>query len=246
MLAGCGTPGGGLAPVSRAGADDAQASIVAQTATPTAQELIAALARSDQPIDADCPQGSVVAFGDSITEGLYLTGDEAYPAKLAAMLGVPVCNAGSLGDTTTTAMLRLQRDVLQFHPSVVLVLFGTNDSGVTAHDGRSPVPIEQYRATLTEIATASRAAGGVPVLLSLPPTDPTTSAPGGTGIGGWAIYDAGLRDVARSEGVELVDLAAAFGGDLSLLGDGIHPTPEGAARIAQAAAPVVRADVAGR
>jgi lysophospholipase L1-like esterase len=91
-----------------------------------------------------------------------------------------------------------------------------------------------------------RAAGAVAVLLSLPPTDPATSAPGGTGISGWATYDAALRDVARSTGAQLVDLAGAFNGDLSLLRDGIHPTPDGAAVIARAAAPIVMASLAAR
>jgi acyl-CoA thioesterase-1 len=188
----------------------------------------------------------VIAFGDSITSGLYLSADEAYPARLAALLGLPVCNAGSLGDTTATAMLRFTRDVLQFHPSVVLLLFGTNDSGVTAHDGRAPVALGDYRTALADMVRQARAVGAVPVLLSLPPTDPARSAPGGTGSGGWATYDAAVRAVAALNGVQLIDLAAAFGGDLSLLRDGIHPTPDGALAIAKAAAPVVRVAIAGR
>ena len=77
-------------------------------------------------------------------------------------------------------MLRLQRDVLQFHPTVVLLLFGTNDSGVTAQDGRAPVSVQEFRVALGGFVTKVRAVGAAPVLLSLPPTDPVRSAPGGT------------------------------------------------------------------
>ena len=73
----------------------------------------------------------IVAFGDSLTAGLGVAPDEAYPARLEERLrreGYPyrVVNAGVSGDTTAGALRRVDW-VLRAHPDVVIVALGAND-----------------------------------------------------------------------------------------------------------------------
>jgi lysophospholipase L1-like esterase len=198
-----------------------------------------ACGHASPPVDAGCPRGSVVALGDSITYGLGLERDQAYPAVLAARLGRSVCNAGVSGDNAAEGLARLQRDALQFHPSVVVILFGANDSGLFAPVGRPATPMSAFQKSLTELVTRVRKAGGVAVLASLTPFNPAPLEHDGLDPRHWQSYDDAIRSVAAEQNVPLIDMGAAFAGDLSLLQDGVHPTAAGAARMAQAAAAVL-------
>lgn len=182
----------------------------------------------------------MVAIGDSITYGLGLERGQTYPAVLAARLGRSVCNAGVSGDRAAEGLTRLQRDALQFHPSVVVILFGANDSGLFTSLGKPATGMGAFRTSLTEFVARVRKAGGIPVLASLTPFNPPLLEGQGLNPGNWQAYDEAIRSVAAAQNVPLIDMGAAFAGDVSLLQDGVHPTSAGAAVMAQAAAPVVR------
>ena len=65
-------------------------------------------------------QKALVFLGDSITQGW---GDDIggkFP-------GVKVANRGISGDTSRGVLIRLKEDVLDLHPSGVVLLIGTND-----------------------------------------------------------------------------------------------------------------------
>jgi acyl-CoA thioesterase-1 len=73
----------------------------------------------------------VLAFGDSLTAGYGLPAGEAFPVRLQARLtadGYPVqiANGGVSGDTTAGGLARLDW-ALADKPDVVLVEFGAND-----------------------------------------------------------------------------------------------------------------------
>lgn len=73
-------------------------------------------------------QGEViVCFGDSITEGVGADEGKDYPSLLSSLLEKKVINAGVAGDTTATALERLQKDVLSKDPYLVIVELGGND-----------------------------------------------------------------------------------------------------------------------
>lgn len=93
--------------------------------------------------------GITIAFlGDSVTQGcfeVYKTGPEsietvfdpenAYSARLRRMLAVlypnvpiHIINSGISGDNAPGGAARLERDVLRFHPDLVVVSYGLNDS----------------------------------------------------------------------------------------------------------------------
>ena len=75
----------------------------------------------------------IICFGDDITAGVGAGGpyiedpDRSYPAILSTKMQIPVVNAGVRGDTTTSALLRLNRDVLSKKPQVVIINLGLVD-----------------------------------------------------------------------------------------------------------------------
>ena len=70
---------------------------------------------------------NIVCFGDSITFGYGAAGGEDYPTALGKLVRIPVINAGVDGDTTFTALERLENDVLVKKPRLVIVEFCGND-----------------------------------------------------------------------------------------------------------------------
>jgi acyl-CoA thioesterase-1 len=92
--------------------------------------------RSDAPEAATEKQeivyeGTIVAVGDSLTAGLRVKEEEAYPARLERKLleeGYPwrVINAGISGETSSGALSRINW-VLKLEPDIVILETGAND-----------------------------------------------------------------------------------------------------------------------
>src|SRR5207245_6746068 len=73
----------------------------------------------------------VVALGDSLTAGLGVAPEEAYPALLEARLrregfDYRVVNAGVSGDTSAGGLRRIDW-ALKTHPEIVVIALGAND-----------------------------------------------------------------------------------------------------------------------
>ena len=73
----------------------------------------------------------IVAFGDSLTAGLGVAPDEAYPGQLARFLreqglAYEVINAGVSGDTTAGGLRRVNW-ILKTQPKLVILELGAND-----------------------------------------------------------------------------------------------------------------------
>ena len=74
------------------------------------------------------PSGdNIICFGDSLTFGTGASTGMDYPARLSLMIHQPVINAGRPGDTTTSALERLDEAVLLKSPRMVLMTLGGND-----------------------------------------------------------------------------------------------------------------------
>ena len=98
--------------------------------TPTPMPTATPLPATAPPLQA--ADGVIVAMGDSLTEGLGVNLDEAYPAQLerklrAAGYHYTVINAGVSGETTTGALARVDW-VLTLKPDLVILATGGNDS----------------------------------------------------------------------------------------------------------------------
>ena len=87
---------------------------------------------------------NIVFLGDSVTHGCFESGTfpkahdrfESYTMKFHKMLSVlfpntvfNIINSGIGGDTATGALARFDRDVVSYHPDLVVVSFGLNDHG---------------------------------------------------------------------------------------------------------------------
>ena len=70
---------------------------------------------------------NIICFGDSITFGYGANMGEDFPTQLGKLMDAPVINAGVSGDTSTEALARLEKDVLEKDPRLVLIEFGGND-----------------------------------------------------------------------------------------------------------------------
>ena len=195
---------------------------------------------------------SFVAFGDSMTAGevrsettvakseggfqlirpLVLDPTKAYPTHLLAELrarytgqagAIAVDNAGLYGETAVAGAKRLPSVIDGGRYSAVLLMEGVND-------------FPDYRAALAGMSDmvqyASKRRGLRVYLATEPPENPSpVGCPDKLG-GNWAFvapYNDGLRSIAASQGVTLVDVNAAFNGDVTTLidCDGLHPTPAG-------------------
>jgi acyl-CoA thioesterase I len=68
----------------------------------------------------------VIAFGDSLTAGYGAAPGDDYPSRLSKITGLTVQNAGVSGDTTESALARID-DVIARNPRIVIVGLGGND-----------------------------------------------------------------------------------------------------------------------
>ena len=76
-------------------------------------------------------EGTIVAVGDSLTEGLGVEEELAYPALLERKLGAMgypyrVINAGNSGETSSGTLARVKW-VLTLKPDIVILVIGAND-----------------------------------------------------------------------------------------------------------------------
>lgn len=69
----------------------------------------------------------VVAFGDSLTEGVGTQQENSYPEVLARLSGLPVINAGVSGETTSEGLKRLPEVIETYNPQLLILLEGGND-----------------------------------------------------------------------------------------------------------------------
>ncbi len=168
----------------------------------------------------------VVAFGDSIGEGYGL--DEGWPEMVERDLRreypeVRIRNAGRSGDTAGEGLARLERDVLEHEPDLVLVAFGLNDM-------RYRHPLERFRSDLEAILSRLESEGIESALLT------TTRLARGARLvaAGPEPYNEVIRELAASRGLYLIEVYGESKGlnTHEYMMDVAHPNGEGAAALA--------------
>ncbi|OHA18574.1 MAG: hypothetical protein A2664_02965 [Candidatus Taylorbacteria bacterium RIFCSPHIGHO2_01_FULL_46_22b] len=165
-------------------------------------------------------QGPIVAFGDSLTEGVGSTHSNLV-SWLEAYTGYSIINAGVSGDTTGDALLRIEHSVLAHNPSLVIVFLGGNDL-------LNQLPSSQTFSNLHQIVARIQNQGAVALVIG--------------------IYNGLLADRYREEFHELyTSTRSVFVPDIlqGILGNpftigGTHPNDEGYRRMALRIAPLVR------
>ena len=68
----------------------------------------------------------IIAFGDSLVEGLGSTSGNDFVSLLSRKIGEPIVNLGNAGDTTADGLARISQ-LDEYNPKVVLLLLGGND-----------------------------------------------------------------------------------------------------------------------
>ncbi len=190
----------------------------------------------------------VLAFGDSLTAGVVaefgrsVSAQHSYPAQLEQELrnayraqSIRVFNEGVPGEEAVEARGRLTSALSLHRPEVVLLMEGTNDLGYS--DDRSGPALE----AIDRMVRTVQSAGATPVVATIPPIRSSVRPAQAAGV---ARYNRGLRAIAASRGVALVDIHGVIAGgrcstgagrSLPCLGaDGLHPTIEGYRLIAGA------------
>ena len=198
-----------------------------------ARALLAAAALSALLVPAPARAARVlVALGDSLTAGLGVAADEAYPARLEARLrregfDYRVVNAGVSGDTAAAGLRRLDW-VLRAAPEVVIVALGAND-GLRGQDPRAT------RESLERIVARLRRAGARVLLagMRVPPNYGPEFA---------RAFARVFPEVARRQTVPLMPfLLEGVAADPRLnQADGIHPNAAGHQAIADRLWPYLR------
>lgn len=174
----------------------------------------------------------IVALGDSLTAGLGIPREDAYPAVLQRKLreggiALDVVNAGISGDTTADGLRRVNW-ALEGDVRLLILALGAND-------GLRGLPPGQIKSNLQSIIHRARQRA-VPVLLV------GMEAPPNYGEQYASAFRQVFQDLARENKLAFVPfLLEGVAGvpDLNQ-SDGIHPTRAGSARIADHLWPAVK------
>jgi acyl-CoA thioesterase I len=167
---------------------------------------------------------TIVAFGDSLSEGYGAAPGKSYPDFLQQDLDQAgyryrVVNLGISGDTTTGGLGRVE-SVTALKPEIVILELGGND-------GLRGVPVSATRSNLEQIIQRLRAAGVSKIVLagmSLPPN---------YGDAYIRDFEKSYRDLAAQYKLTLIpflfeDIRTRIAKNPGLIQqDGIHPTAEG-------------------
>ena len=166
----------------------------------------------------------VVFLGDSLTAGLGLGEEAAYPALVGGLLAqrgvvVRIVNAGVSGDTSAGGLARVDW-LLSLHPEVLVVALGAND-------GLRGQPVAAIEDNLRQIVRRARGAGARVVLAGM-------KMPPNYGPDYTRDFEALYARLARELDLPFLPfLLEGVAADPKLnQDDGIHPTAEGQQRIA--------------
>jgi lysophospholipase L1-like esterase len=177
--------------------------------------------------------GRVVFLGDSITDMWRL--NQYFPEK-------PYVNRGISGQTTPQMLVRMYPDVINLHPSVLVILAGTNDIARNTGPQSAEMIEDNFRA-ITELAQQHQIKV---VLCSLTPVSDYTSRKQTVQrppadillLNGWLRkYAEQIRAVYADYYGALVDNEGFLKEGFSL--DGLHPNEKGYAVMA----PIVQAAI---
>jgi acyl-CoA thioesterase-1 len=192
----------------------------------------AAILHQTAPLRAEAGGENVlVVFGDSLTAGLGVAQQDAFPSQLEAALRtrahkVRVLNAGVSGDTTAAGLSRLDW-AIPAEADAVIVELGANDALRGLDPGQTRANLDEILTRLTE--------KNLPVLLT------GMLAPRNMGREYAQAFDPIYSELAEKHGVLLYPffLEGVTGERALNQPDGLHPNAKGVARIVDAILPAV-------
>lgn len=162
----------------------------------------------------------VVCIGDSLTWGFPYGPRYSWVHMLEKILGIELINQGINGNTTGDMLYRFDRSVLNYQPTHVVIMGGTNDVFCQLSYDRIVLNLK----TMIEKALAD----GIRVILGTPAgVDYPEEERRLTRVRQW------IKDYAQENNLPVIDFGAAFFDEQGrvrtelLLADGAHPTQKG-------------------
>ncbi|MGE6168486.1 GDSL-type esterase/lipase family protein [Aeromonas media] len=104
---------------------------------------------------------TILAFGDSLTEGRGVNPAQSYPSVLASLSGHPVINGGVSGELSRAGRARLPGLLAEHRPALVILLEGGNDILRGSGEGA-------LKANLAAMIEAVQGSGAQVLLVAVP------------------------------------------------------------------------------
>ncbi|MBL0513412.1 GDSL-type esterase/lipase family protein [Aeromonas media] len=104
---------------------------------------------------------TILAFGDSLTEGRGVNPAQSYPSVLASLSGHPVINGGVSGELSRAGRARLPGLLAEHRPALVILLEGGNDILHGSGEGA-------LKANLAAMIEAVQGSGAQVLLVAVP------------------------------------------------------------------------------
>lgn len=162
----------------------------------------------------------VVAFGDSLVEGVGATTKGGFVELLSKQIKTPIVNLGVSGNTTVDGLKRID-EIFKHDPKVVILLLGGNDY-------LKKFPREETFKNLEKMIDEIHSRGAIVLLL---------------GVRGGVLKDNFkdlFEELVKEKKVAYVpDVLDGIVFDRSLMSDGIHPNEKGYEVIAKKVSPIL-------
>lgn len=161
---------------------------------------------------------NIIFFGDSLVAGVGAAERHDIVSQLSEITGLDIINAGLSGDTTVSALARIQADVLARKPKVVIVLLGGNDF-------LQRVPAEETNSAIRGIVERILQTGSGVILINENKNTASVSV---------------FSKLAKEKHIPYIEnLLGDVSRDKKLMSDTIHPNSDGYAAMAQKIKPVL-------
>lgn len=185
--------------------------------------ILIAVSMKDRDVPKRYPTSgsTIVAFGDSLVEGVGASAGNDLVSILSRDIGEEIINAGRSGDTTAAALERLERDALDRDPRVVIVLLGGNDA-------LRRIPRDETERNLATIIDSIQDRGAAVILVGVRAGLFTDE------------YKKMYRNLASKKGTHYIpNILDGVFGDPRLMSDTIHPNDVGYAIMAERIEPLL-------
>ncbi len=116
---------------------------------------------SQKPLSRVSTEATILAFGDSLTQGVGTTKQHSYPSVLAQLSGRKVVNAGISGELTEQGLARLESVIDKNSPDLIILLEGGNDILRNRN-------LQQTKQNLTAMIALAKQKGVQLVLIGVP------------------------------------------------------------------------------
>lgn len=168
------------------------------------------------------PNDVIVAFGDSLTQGVGAPETMSYPAELRRLLGRRVVNAGLSGETSLEGARRLPGVLDEYEPELLVLCHGGNDI-------LRKLDRQALRDNLLRMIEAARQREIEVVLIAVPQL--------GFGLSDVPLYS----ELAGQQGIPVLeDKLAELLGDQQMRSDAVHLNAQGYEALAQAVAELLK------